>query len=317
MEVSVNSGPNKVRVTGNFILPDTWDELPTRSSANLGIAAMVSDTERYVPGLNATSLATGSVALMNGRAQAVFQESVRDISLPKIVPGFSISGVNSNVFAVLKFPLSAEIWPSLAAVLLTDCSNISYQDARIEQIRLAVGHDGRQNGNHQRENDHPAKAGLKCSANLPLPLPGESLDPKQISGHLTFNLAAISDFITQNQIEGLLSAEGDLRFDHLQVDGTIRSSGSQLKYRGMTLQSLGLDAVFKGEEAEIRNFRVEFDPDNYVDLAGSTQMTDPFPFQAKGGVVFKKIAVLNEFLRNLGMEAGCRRRDQCQLCRIW
>ena len=100
---------------------------------------MVSEPERYVPGLNATSLATGSVALMNGRAQAVFQESVRDISLPRIVPGFSISGVNSNVFAVLKLPLSAEVWPSLAAVLLTDCSNISYQDARIEQIRLAVG----------------------------------------------------------------------------------------------------------------------------------------------------------------------------------
>ena len=41
VELSVNSGPNKVRVTGNFTLPDTWDELPTRSSANLGIAAMV------------------------------------------------------------------------------------------------------------------------------------------------------------------------------------------------------------------------------------------------------------------------------------
>ena len=94
-----------------------------------------------------------------------------------------------------------------------------------------------------------------------------SLDPKQIGGHLTFNLAAISDFITQNQIEGVLNAEGDLRFDHLQLDGTIRSSGSQLKYRGMILQSLGLDAVFKGEEAEIRNFRLRFDPDNYVDLA--------------------------------------------------
>ena len=32
-------------------------------------------------------------------------------------------------------------------------------------------------------------------------------------------------------------------------------------------------------------------------------MNDPFPFQAKGGVVFKKVAVLNEFLKNLGVEA--------------
>jgi autotransporter translocation and assembly factor TamB len=302
VEISVNSGPNKVRVTGNFTLPDTWDELPNRSSANLGIAAMVTDPERYVPGLNATSLATGSVALMNGRAQAVFQESVRNISLPKIVPGFSISGVNSNVFAVLTLPLSEEIWPSLAAVLLTDCSNISYQDARIEQIRLAVGMmDGKTANTDAKMTSGQSRA--EMFANLALPLPGGSLDPKQISGHLTFNLAAISDFITQNQVEGLLSAEGDLRFDHLQVDGTIRSNGSQLKYRGMTLQSLGLDAVFKGEKAEIRNFRIQFDPDNYVDLAASTQMTDPFPFQAKGGVVFKKVAVLNGFLKNLGAEA--------------
>jgi hypothetical protein len=300
-ELSVVSGPNKVRITGNFTLSDSWDELTTRSSANLGIAAMVPEPERYVPGLKATSLATGSVALMNGRAQAVFQESVRDISLPSMVSGFSISGVTSNVFAVLQLPLSAEVWPSLAAVLLTDCSNISYQDARFEQIRLAVGLvDGKTATTSAKMTSGQSRA--EMSANLPLPLPNESLDPKQIGGHLTFNLAAISDFITQNQIEGVLNAEGDLRLDHLQLNGTIRSSGSQLKYRGMILQSLGLDAVFQGEEAEIRNFRLRFDPDNYVDLAGSTKMSDPFPFQAKGGVVFKNVAVLNEFLRNLGLE---------------
>jgi autotransporter translocation and assembly factor TamB len=304
-ELSVNSGPNKVRVTGNFILPDTWDELPTKSAANLGIAAMVSDPGRYVPGLNATSLSTGSVALMKGRAQAIFHESVRDISLPRIVSGFSISGVNSTVFGVLQLPLSAEIWPSLAAVLFTDCSTISYQDARIERLRLAVGlMDGKTATTSAKMTSGQSRA--EMSANLPLPLPNEALDPKQIGGHLTFNLAAISDFITQNQIEGVLNAEGDLRLDHLQLDGTIRSSGSQLKYRGMILQSLGLDAAFKGEEAEIRDFRLRFDPDNYVELTGSTKMSDPFPFQAKGGVVFKNVAVLNEFLRNLGMEPDAR-----------
>ncbi len=80
MEVSVNSGPNKVRVTGNFTLPDTWDELPNRSSANLGIAAMVTDPERYVPGLNATSLATGSVALMTQEGLKRFFKSPCGIS---------------------------------------------------------------------------------------------------------------------------------------------------------------------------------------------------------------------------------------------
>jgi autotransporter translocation and assembly factor TamB len=302
-EFSANSGPNKVRLTGNFILPDTLDDLPTRSSANIGIAATISEPERYVPGLNATSLATGSIGLLNGRAQAVFQESVAGISMPKEVPGFSISSVNSNVFAVAKLPFSAAIWPSLAAVLITDCANIRYHDARIQQIRLAADTlDGKTAIATSTMTSGESRA--EISANVPLPSPGAPFDPKEIAGRLTFNLAAVSDFVTQNQIEGVLTTNGDLRFDHLQADGTVRASGSQLKYRGMILQSLGLDAVFKDGEANIRNFRIGFDPDNYVDLAGSAKLSDPFPFQANGGVNFKDVTVLNEFLRNLGIEPG-------------
>jgi autotransporter translocation and assembly factor TamB len=302
-ELSVNSGPNKVRVTGNFILPDTLDELLTKSSANIGIAATVSEPERYVPGLNAASLATGSIALLNGRAQAVFQESVAGISMPKTVPGFSISSVNTNVFAVAKFPFSPDVWPSLAAVLLTDCSNISYQDARIQQIRLlARTRDGKTATTSATMTSGASRA--ETSANLALPPPGGSFDPKQISGHMKFNLAAISDFIRQNQVEGVLSANGDLRFDHLKVDGTVRAAGSQLEYRGMILQSLALDAASKDGAAQIQNFRVGFDSDNYVDLSGSAKLTDPFPFQANGRVNFKDLAVLNEFLKNLGLEPG-------------
>ena len=144
----------------------------------------------------------------------------------------------------------------------------------------------------------------EISANVPLPSSAAPFDPKQIAGRLTFNLAAISDFIRQNQVEGVLSAQGDLRFDHLQVDGTVRADGSQLKYRGMILQSLALDAASKDGEAQIQNFRLGFDPDNYVTLAGSAKLTDPFPFQANGGVSFKDVAVLNEFLKNLGAEPG-------------
>jgi TamB, inner membrane protein subunit of TAM complex len=302
-ELSVNSGPNKVRVTGNFILPDTWDELLTRSSANIGLAAAVSEPERYVPGLNATSLATGSIRLLNGRTQAVFQESVSGISMPKEVPGFAISGVNSNVFAVARLPFSAEVWPSLAAVLLTDCTNIRYQDARIQQIRLAADTtDGKTATTTSTMASGDSRA--EISANVPLPSAAAPFDAKQIAGRLTFNLAALSDFIAQNQVEGVLSAQGDLRFDHLQAAGTVRASGRQLKYRDMVLRSLALDAVSKEGEVQIRSFRFGFDPDNYVDLSGSVKLSDPFPFQANGGVSFKDVAVLNGFLRNLGIEPG-------------
>ena len=73
----------------------------------------------------------------------------------------------------------------------------------------------------------------------------------------------------------------------------------------MTLPSLGLDAIFKDGEAQIQNFRIGFDPDNYCTTStGSAKLTDPFPFQANGGVNFKDVAVLNEFLKNLGIEPG-------------
>jgi autotransporter translocation and assembly factor TamB len=302
-ELSINSGPNKVRVTGNFSLPDTLDELPTRSSANIGIAAAVSEPGRYVSGLNASSLATGSVGLANGRAQAVFRESVAAISLPKMVPGFSISSVNSNVFAVVKFPFSPDVWSSLAAVLLTDCANISYQDARIQKIRLVAGAtDGKTATTGATMTSGESQA--EMSANVPLPPPGGSFDAKQISGRVNFNLATISDFIGQNQVEGTLTAKGDLRFDYLKVDGTMRVDGSQLKYRGMSLPSLALDAASKDGEAKIQNLRVTFDSDNYLNLAGSAKITDPFPFQANGEVNFKDVSVLNEFLKSLGQESG-------------
>ena len=302
-EFSINSGPNKVRVIGDFLLPDSLDELATKSSANLGIAAAVSEPQRYVPGLNAASLSTGSIGLQNGRAQAVFQESVASISMPKMVPGFSISTVNSNVFAVAQFPFSADIWPSLAAVLLTDCLNISYQDAKIQQIRLTASTtDGKTADTTSTLASGESRA--EISANVPLPISSAPFDPKQITGRLTFNLAAISDFISQNQVEGTLSTHGDLRFDHLQVDGTAHANGSQLKYRGITIQTLALEATAKEGEAQIQNFRLGFDPDDYVHFAGSTKLADPFPFEARGEINFKDLAVFNDILKDLGTEPG-------------
>ena len=304
-ELSVNSGPNKVRVTGNFSLSDTLDELPTKSSANIGIAAAVSDPGRYVPGLNATSLATGSIGLLNGRAQAVFHESVAGISLPKAVPGFSVSAVDSNVFAVAKFPLSGDLWPSLAAVLFTDCGNISYQDARIQQIRLAAEIlDGKTMSTKASMASGESRSDI--SANVPLPAldAPRPLDPTQIAGRLTFRLASISDFIKQNQIEGVLTADGDLRFDHLQADGTVRASGSQLKYRGTILQSLALDALFRGGKVQIQTCRVTLDNSNRVELQGTAQLADPYPYAVNGTIALADLAVFNGLLTELGQPAG-------------
>ncbi|MBV8376734.1 MAG: translocation/assembly module TamB domain-containing protein [Verrucomicrobia bacterium] len=302
-ELSVDSGPNKVRLTGSFNLPETWDELQTGSSANIGIAASVSEPERYVPGLNAVSLSTGSIRLLNGRAQAIFRESVAGIRLPQAMPGAFVSGVSSTVFAVARLPASKAIWPSLAAAVFSDCANISYQDARIQHIGIAAETMDGKTATTSTDVQSGASR-IQISTQLPLPLPDQSFDPKQVRGELTFHLASISDFIRQNLIQGTLTANGDLRLDRLRVGGTVGARGSQLSYRGMILQSLSLDAVFKDGEADLHDFRLGFDPDNYVHFTGSAKMNAPFPFQGNGEVAFKDVAVLNEFLRNLGLEPG-------------
>ncbi len=102
------------------------------------MAAEVRGPERYVPDLNATTLITGSAGLANGRAQLVFQASAGDISLPKLVPGLAISAVNTDLFAVAQLPLAEDPWKSLAAVVVSNVTNISYQDAHIHQVQVAA-----------------------------------------------------------------------------------------------------------------------------------------------------------------------------------
>ena len=302
-ELSVNAGPNKLRVSGNFTLSETPNELLSRSSADIGFGAEVRGPERYVPDLKATTLVTGSVGLANGRAQLVFQASAGNISLPKFAPGLAISGVNADLFAAAQLPLAEDPWKSLAAVVVSNVTNISYQDAHIRQVQVAA----------DTMDTKTATANLtllsgesraEVTANFPLPSSGASVDPRQIAGHVRFNIASIADFISQNEIAGNLTASGDVQFEHLQANGAVRGSGKQLKYRGMILQAFDLDAAFKGQMAQVRDFRISFDPANYLDLTGSAQLADPFPFRADGQVKFRDLAVLDEFLGDLGVQPG-------------
>ncbi len=302
-ELSVNAGPNKVRARGNFTLSETPNDILSGSSADIGLAAEVRGPERYIPDLNATTLATGSVELANGRAQLVFQTSVGGISTPKLIPGLAIAAVNTDLFAVAQLPLAEDPWKSLAAVVVSNVTDISYQGAHIRQIQLVADTmDTKTATANLRLVSGASRA--EATANLPLPSPGAPFDPKQIAGHLSFNIAAITDFISQNEIAGNLTANGDVRFDHLQANGAVHASGDQLKYRGIILQSLDLDAAFRNQLAQIRDLRINFDPVNYIDLTGSAQLADPFPFQTNGQVNFKDVSVLNKFLGDLGLKPG-------------
>ena len=304
-ELSVDAGANHVRAAGGFTLAGNAKDLLTRSAANIGVAVSVAEPERFVPGLNAASIASGTIGLLNGRAQALFSESVSDIAMPNFLPGLSLSKVDSLLMAVAMLPLDSDIWSSVAAVVSSRCSNIQYQDAHIDTIRLTCAMT---NGKALTgtANVESGASQIEVDANVPLPAREAPIDPKQIGAQVRFKVASIGDFVRQNQVEGTLTANGDVRIDHLQVDGTVRATGDQLKYHGMILQSLRLDTVIKENRAQIQNFQIALDPNNYLQLSGSAGLMDPFPFNVDGGLIFKDLGVLNDIFKNFGIKPGIR-----------
>ena len=55
-----------------------------------------------------------------------------------MAPGLAISAVNADLFAVAQLPLAEDPWKSLAAVVVSNVTNISYQDAHIRQVQVAA-----------------------------------------------------------------------------------------------------------------------------------------------------------------------------------
>jgi autotransporter translocation and assembly factor TamB len=205
--------------------------------------------------------------------------------------------------AVAMLPLDSDIWSSVAAVVSSKCSDIQYQVAHIDTIHLSCAMtDGKTVTSTADVASGTSQ--IEVDAKVPLPTQEVPIDPKQIGGQVRFNVASIGDFVRQNQIEGSLTANGNVRIDHLQVDGAVRAAGNRLRYHGMILQSLGLDTVINQNKAQIQNLRVALDPNNYLQLSGSAGLMDPFPFNVDGGLIFKDLGVLNEIFKNFGIKPG-------------
>jgi hypothetical protein len=302
-ELSIDAGANQVRAAGGFRLADSANELVSGSTANFGVAVSVTEPERFVPGLNAVSLTSGAIGLLNGRAQALFSDSVANIAMPKSLPGLSVPNIETLLFAVAAFPLASDIWSSVAAAGSSESSNIQYQDAHIDTIQTTGAMtDGKNVVSTTKVISGASR--IEAEANLPLPTRESPLDAKQIGAQVKFNVVSIDDFLRQNPVGGTLTANGDLRIDRLQVNGTVRATGDQVKYHGMILQSLGFDAVIKENRARIEVFRLALDPNNYLQLSGSAGLTDPYSFKVDGGLVFKDLAVLNDIFTNFGIKPG-------------
>ncbi len=306
-KLSVDAGGNHLRADGSFKLANDSTELLTGSTANIGIAVSVAEPARFVPGLNAESFFWGSIGFLNGKAQAYFEDSAVNIAMPKTVPGLSVPSVDTLLMAVAAFPLASDIWSSIAAVESSKCSNIQYQDANIDARIDNIQTTGAMTDGKAVFGTTTVTSGasrIAVDANVPLPTRETPFDVKQISSHVRFNVSSIADFIRQNLVEGSLTASGEIRVDHLEVNGNVRAAGDQLKYHGIVLQSLALDTLITENTSQVQNFRVALDPNNYLQLSGSTGLMEPFSFKINGALIFKDLAVLNNIFTSFGVKPG-------------
>jgi autotransporter translocation and assembly factor TamB len=300
---SINAGPNKMRANATFTLSENLDSLIEKTTADIGLAASIPDPGIDLPGLKAPTTILGSIGLAGGTAKAMLRTFASEISMANSLPGAAVSAGNAELFAVARLPLADDLWSSVAAVALATVDKISYQDAHISEVQVRTDLiDGVTANGNITVRSGPST--IELSASTPLPKPSAGFDPGNAMGHLKFNINSINDFITQDLIKGSLSADGDVEIARGQANGTVRATGDQLKYRGMNLRSLNLDALLKDGNANVRRFQIDFDPDNFVQLMGSAKLSEPFPFHADGKLNFKELAVLNDFLQNTGAQPG-------------
>jgi hypothetical protein len=296
---AINAGANKMRAKATFTLSENLDSLIKNTTADIGLAASIPDPGLDIPGLKAPTTILGSIGLSGGKAKAMLQTFSSEISMPGSLPGAAVSAANAEVFAVARLPFADDLWSSVAAIALATFDRISYQDAHVSEVQVRTGLiDGATAHGNVIVRSGPSR--IELSADTPLPKPSAGFEPDSVTGHLKFNIDSITDFITQELVKGSLSANGDVEIARSQANGALHAIGKQLKYRGMNLQSLDVDALLKKGEANIEKCRIDFDSDNSVQMVGSASLSEPFRFHADGKIAFKNLAVLNDFLQNIG-----------------
>jgi autotransporter translocation and assembly factor TamB len=300
---SVRTGPNTMHANATFTLSESMDSLVGKTVANIGLAASIPDPGKSIPGLKASTTILGSIGLADGKAKTVLRTFSSDISMPSVLPGATVSATNAEVFAVARLPLTDDLWSSVAAIALAGADKISYQDAQIAQLHAETGLiDGATATGNVTLRSGGSR--INVSANTPLPKPSAGFDPKKATVHLKFNINSIADFITKEFVKGSLAADGDIQIADGQPNGTIRAAGSQLRYKGINLQSLQVDALLRDGGADVQKFQIDLDPDNSVLISGSAKLNEPFPFHAFGTLAFKDLGILNGVLQTIGAQPG-------------
>ena len=93
-----------------------------------------------------------------------------------------------------------------------------------------------------------------------------------------------------------LLASGDTK----NPTATIQAQGDNIKYRGLPIDSIRVEAAVRNWEAQLEACQVALDANNHLDLTGTCRLADPFPYQIHGTIDLGELGIFNDFLVNLG-----------------
>ena len=86
--------------------------------------------------------------------------------------------------------------------------------------------------------------------------------------------------------------------------GKLQVSGTQLQYHGVVVQDLDIRAIVEKTKAEIQRCRVTLDTHNRVELQGTAELADPYPYAVNGTIALTDLAVFDGLIKSLGQPPG-------------
>src|SRR5260370_3759027 len=296
----LNAGLNRVSLDGNFLLPTHSNAFIDEFVAHIGIAAAMVEPARFLPILQSNSLIVGSAQIEGGNASGKIHFFNAGLKLASI----EVPRVEATLCAVARLPLPKELWSGCAAVLDAGVSDKRIELADIEKLGAVARLEGGKSNADVELNSGKSDAHLH--AELPLPIPGATVDLKQVDARLRFHFDSIADFIRASPIRGSLIGDGEITVQKGQPVGDVQFNGDNLRYGDFSLPRLALNANAADGSVKIRELHAAIDDSNYLDATGVLQLSQTYPYEGTAAVHLIDLSKLESLLVSLRQPVGLR-----------
>ena len=97
-------------------------------------------------------------------------------------------------------------------------------------------------------------------------------------------------------------AKGDGK--NIIPQGEFKVVGNHIKYRGLTIQGIDINATLANQKLDLPNLKVMFNEKNFIDAKANAVLSDPYLYNADTKVEFQDLGFLNELVKSFGQDLG-------------